>query len=113
VTVDRAKRTIDRAAWGWTPALDAELRALGWEAWLESQLAPESIDDDEMAALLEGYSTLDASVAELADLLLADARSPAMLVYLDQWLSSSTSDEGVDVNFARDRVDGRRRHQHR
>jgi uncharacterized protein (DUF1800 family) len=52
-----------RLTFGRTPELDADLAGLGWEAWLEAQLAPESIPDDEVEALLAGYTLLTASNA--------------------------------------------------
>jgi uncharacterized protein (DUF1800 family) len=45
------------------------------------------------------------ALGRFADLLVADAKNPAMLVYLDQWLSNSNSTQGVNVNFARETLE--------
>ncbi len=42
---ERARRLLDRAAWGPWPGDLARLRSQGIEAWLDQQLSPESIDD--------------------------------------------------------------------
>ncbi|MBL8775123.1 MAG: DUF1800 family protein [Acidimicrobiales bacterium] len=49
---------ISRATFGWTPALEAEVRGRGWTAWLDEQLAPSTIDDGAITAVLAGYRTL-------------------------------------------------------
>ena len=179
MSADRTRRLIERATWGWTPQLETEVRSLGWERWLDQQLAPSTIADPEVDALLGGYVTLhdtndanyrrstaqsldglvrgeirhatvlrqrhskrqlyevmvdfwtnhfnvylfnsaansclktdnDRSVprphafGRFIDLLLADARNPGMLVYLDQHLSSSNSPRGVNENFARETLE--------
>ena len=50
-----------RLTWGRTPALEAEMADLGWEAWLAQQLDPTQIDDGAADALLSGYQTLTAT----------------------------------------------------
>ena len=62
-----------RLTFGRTPALDTELADLGWEAWLEAQLDPASIPDDEVEALLAGYTLLPAT----------NAANQALLTHLD------------------------------
>jgi uncharacterized protein (DUF1800 family) len=151
---------------------------VGWEAWLDGQLDPASLDDSATDALLDGYDLLDLTYPDLfshvvagreallvahishsalirmvhstrqlqevmvdfwrnhfnvsvvnapqtvpyeidharrvtrldpfgrfADLLVADAQSPAMLVYLDQGISSSTGPDGVNLNFSRETLE--------
>ncbi|OWY62756.1 hypothetical protein B7486_56725, partial [cyanobacterium TDX16] len=179
MAVDAARRIIDRATWGWTPDLETEVRSVGWERWLDQQLAPSTIPDSEVDALLAGYVTLGASndenyrrstsqgqdalvrgeirqatilrqlhskrqlhevmvdfwtnhfnvflfdsssnsclktdndrdvarphaLGRFVDMLIADAKNPGMLVYLDNWLSSSRSTLGVNENFARETLE--------
>jgi uncharacterized protein (DUF1800 family) len=179
MAVDATRRVIDRATWGWTPQLESEVRSLGWERWLDQQLAPSSIPDPEVDQMLAGYVTLGASndenyrrsanegqdalvrgeirqatvlrqvhskrqlhevmvdfwtnhfntylfdsssnsclktdndrdvarphaLGRFVDILIADAKNPGMLVYLDNWLSSSRSTRGVNENFARETLE--------
>lgn len=49
---------IARTTFGWAPALEAEVRSAGWQAWLDEQLDPASIDDGAVDAVLAGYRTL-------------------------------------------------------
>ncbi|HYF47632.1 MAG TPA: DUF1800 domain-containing protein, partial [Acidimicrobiales bacterium] len=42
------------------------------------------------------------ALGRFADLLQASAHSPAMLVYLDNWVSDANSDEGVNENYGRE-----------
>jgi uncharacterized protein (DUF1800 family) len=42
------------------------------------------------------------ALGRFADLLQASAHSPAMLVYLDNWVSNANSDEGVNENYGRE-----------
>ncbi|OWY58710.1 hypothetical protein B7486_78510, partial [cyanobacterium TDX16] len=50
--VDQIRRTIDRATFGWTPALDLEVRALGLDAWLDQQLDPNGTSTPALSAML-------------------------------------------------------------
>jgi uncharacterized protein (DUF1800 family) len=45
------------------------------------------------------------ALGRFIDLLVADAKNPGMLVYLDQHLSSSKSAQGVNENFARETLE--------
>ncbi|HEX6885232.1 MAG TPA: DUF1800 domain-containing protein [Planctomycetota bacterium] len=51
-------------------------RALGYDAYLEEQLAPESIDDSAMDARLAGYTTLALSPKQLYEAYFADPGEP-------------------------------------
>jgi hypothetical protein len=42
------------------------------------------------------------ALGRFADLLQASAHSPAMLVYLDNWVSNANSEEGVNENYGRE-----------
>lgn len=55
-----------RATFGLTPTLPTEIDAAGASAWLEQQLDPASIEDDEVdALLLAGYPLLGRTAAQL------------------------------------------------
>lgn len=49
---------IHRATFGWTPALETQVRGMGWTAWLDQQLDPATIDDSAIESVLAGYRTL-------------------------------------------------------
>lgn len=56
---------LNRASFGPTPAERARVRAIGLEAWIEEQLAPESIDDGAVEDALEPLASLGWSGAEI------------------------------------------------
>lgn len=56
-----------RATFGLSADVVADVKAKGAEAWLAEQLAPESIDDGEMDAILGRYPILDASARRIND----------------------------------------------
>jgi uncharacterized protein (DUF1800 family) len=74
-----------RVSFGPTPALLAEIRSLGVDTWLEQQLQPASISDDDVDARLARLRDLDRSPAELrsvgrfGDEQVADLRVAAVL----------------------------------
>jgi hypothetical protein len=55
---------VARATFGWTPATERDLLDVGWEAWLEAQLAPSTIPDTAVTQLLGGYRTLNNTNAQ-------------------------------------------------
>jgi uncharacterized protein (DUF1800 family) len=50
--VDQIRRIIDRASFGWTPALDLEVRQLGLDAWLDQQLDPDGTSTPALSTML-------------------------------------------------------------
>ena len=48
-----SQRMIQRATFGWTAALEQEVEAEGWEAWLDRQLDSDSSDDGGLERQLE------------------------------------------------------------
>jgi uncharacterized protein (DUF1800 family) len=72
-----AERLIRRATMGWTLAEQRELDELGYDAWLERQLAYEAIDDTEVEAVLAGaLPTLAMTPAEILARYEGDPESP-------------------------------------
>lgn len=60
------QRLIQRATMGWTTGAQAEINALGYNAWLEQQLDFGSLDDSPLEdALNDGFKTLSMTVTEL------------------------------------------------
>jgi len=55
---DPVRLLVQRVTYGWQPAEDARARLLGYEAYLEEQLAPEGLDDAALDARLAGHTTL-------------------------------------------------------
>lgn len=51
---------MSRLSYGYSPELRAEIESVGWEAWVDQQLDPWSIDDDEAQAMLSGLGSLSA-----------------------------------------------------
>jgi len=58
---------LQRTTNGYLPEEETLARSLGYEGWLEYQLAPENIDDSAAEALLVNYGTLGMSAKELFD----------------------------------------------
>ena len=56
---------LRRATYGPTPATLVDLRSRGADAWLDRQLAPETIDDSACDAFLKSYPTLAKTPAQL------------------------------------------------
>lgn len=173
-SADRVLHVARRLSFGPTPALLAEIRAIGTTAWIDQQLAWESIDDAAVTAMLASYprATLTASeitalpdtwrtrqemasamitravwsrrqlhellvdfwsnhlnidinhdpstrhkptddrdvirrysTARFADMLVASAKSPAMLLYLDQALSRADGGRLPIENYAREMLE--------
>ncbi len=68
---------LRRTTFGFTQAEWEAARALGWEAWLETQLEPESLDDSEVETLLQTETpTIFWSVEQLDAALRADQVQP-------------------------------------
>lgn len=76
---------VRRTTFGPTPELLAEVQRVGVDAWLEEQLAPDSLADPDLDAQLEGLGDLHRSPAELRarhrhrELAIADLRVAAVL----------------------------------
>lgn len=62
---DPVLHLLRRTTYGPTPALVAEVKALGTSAWLDQQLAPQSVDDSACERLVAAYPLLSKSPAEL------------------------------------------------
>jgi uncharacterized protein (DUF1800 family) len=58
---------VDRATYGWTPAVWAHAQAVGYDAFLEEQLAYELIDDSAMGATLASFPTLTMTSKQIYD----------------------------------------------
>jgi uncharacterized protein (DUF1800 family) len=56
---------LRRATYGTTPALVAEVRAIGTDAWLNQQLAPALIDDSVCDGYVARYPNLTKSIAQV------------------------------------------------
>lgn len=56
---------LDRATWGFETAMAEDARALGFEAWREQQLDHLNVNDDQMAALLAPFPSLDMTLDEM------------------------------------------------
>ena len=41
---------VSRATFGWTPAVEQDVLAQGWQAWLDDQLDPQQVGDAAMTA---------------------------------------------------------------
>jgi Protein of unknown function (DUF1800)/S-layer homology domain len=167
---------VSRATFGWTPQVERDVLDVGWEAWLDAQLAPTTIADPVVQGMVDHYLTLGNTnlqnealkdtvedfwlliggelahstllralysrrhlyevmvefwtnhfnlnldedpwfhfltvdnrtvarahaLGRFADLLQASAHSPAMLVYLDNFVSDANSEEGVNENYGRE-----------
>ncbi|RME45096.1 MAG: DUF1800 domain-containing protein [Chloroflexi bacterium] len=65
ISDDPAVHVVRRLTFGATPELVAQVRAQGVDAFIEEQLAPETIDDSAMDQMLAGFETLDLSNAEI------------------------------------------------
>src|SRR4051794_905107 len=52
------RRALDRATFGAGPALLDEVRKLGWEAWIDEQLAPEEKHDEDLDRRLKKLKLL-------------------------------------------------------
>jgi len=65
---DRILHVLRRFTYGPTPEMLAKARRLGLEAYLEEQLHPETIPDDEVETLLKRFTTLNMTVAERVQL---------------------------------------------
>lgn len=74
--LDDPRLLLARATFGATPEDVASVEALGWYGWLEVQLAPQQIPDDELEALLSRYPSLGMSCAEIFDTYFADTAVP-------------------------------------
>ena len=77
-----AHHVMKRLTYGPTLALSGDLAAKGWTAWLDEQLDPASINDDEIETLLAGYETLTAANTvnkQRKDLTVAELRHSALL----------------------------------
>ncbi len=74
IGADPLRVRLARSTFGVTERLLDEVRALGWDAWLERQLQPESIDDGEVEAALAGYPVLTMTVPERRQLAEESAR---------------------------------------
>ena len=61
----REQLVLSRASFGPTPDTRADLLEMGWEAWLDAQLNPDTVDDAELEAMVEGYEMLGLSNKEL------------------------------------------------
>ncbi len=62
---DALLHLLRRATYGLAPALVAEARGLGAAAWLDQQLAPESIDDTACDSLVARYPRLTHSIPQV------------------------------------------------
>jgi uncharacterized protein (DUF1800 family) len=67
LTRAQALQILDRLTYGPRPGEAEALRREGFEAWLDRQLHPESIDDSACEKRLEPYRTLTMTAAQLAD----------------------------------------------
>lgn len=63
----RAARLLNRAAFGPEPNQAAELERLGFEAWLDEQLHPGSLDDPVLMLSLSRFEALSTDAVELED----------------------------------------------
>ncbi len=63
--IDDTLHIIQRLTMGVTPALYAEVNAMGVDAFIEQQLDPSSLDDFETEAMVSQYTRLNKSAAEL------------------------------------------------
>ena len=61
-------RLIHHTTQGYQEAAYSEAKGMGYEAWLEWQLDPDSIDDSAMDAVLVGFPTLTMTTKEIFDL---------------------------------------------
>lgn len=61
------QRTLQRISFAPTPDEVAHAREIGIDNFIDEQLAPDSLDDSHMEAILAPYSTLQAEPAELID----------------------------------------------
>jgi uncharacterized protein (DUF1800 family) len=66
---DSALHLLNRAAWGPRPGDVERLLAMGIDAWLTSQLAPEGLADGAAEAFVRQYAVLRQSTAELGRML--------------------------------------------
>ena len=73
---DRILHTLRRFTYGPTPEMLAKARRLGLDAYLEEQLHPESLPDDEVETLLKRFPTLNMTVAERVQLELTRQTRP-------------------------------------
>ena len=62
------QHTLRRLTFGPTPEMFAKARSVGLEAFIEEQLAPESIPEPEIDAPLQNFRTLNMSVAQRLEL---------------------------------------------
>jgi uncharacterized protein (DUF1800 family) len=73
-TVDPALHLIRRATYGPSPALLAEVRSTGVQAWLDTQLNPASIPDPEVDALMTRWPKRDLKTWEAREQLASTER---------------------------------------
>ncbi len=58
---------LDRSSYGWTSASWAHIQAIGYDAFLEEQLAFELIDDSALNGMLAGFPTLTLTSKQIYD----------------------------------------------
>src|SRR5947199_17474 len=102
---------LNRLGFGPRPGDVAKVRAMGLDKWIDQQLHPERIADPAVATRLGPLRSLHLSTGGLIarhplrphawgkfeDLLRATAESPAMLFYLDNWLSADPNAQPAEL----------------
>ncbi|MEL7208021.1 MAG: DUF1800 family protein, partial [Actinomycetota bacterium] len=68
VLTDREQLVLTRASFGPTAEVRRDLLEAGWEAWLDGQLDPATVDDSAVEEQVAGYETLAMTNAELGTL---------------------------------------------
>lgn len=65
-SVDPIARAVNRLTYGPTPGLVNAVKQMGLPAFIEQQLAPETIDDSAAEAMLSGFHSLNMTIPQLA-----------------------------------------------
>lgn len=86
-TTDPVLHLLRRATFGPTPALVAEVRAAGTTAWLDAQLAPATVPDAAMDAMLTRWPRLSWKTWEVRERLTGADASQAMYDLLEAHLA--------------------------